>query len=194
MLFLEFWIIKCLQDHPKNVTKAVWFWGSRSMFLLFSQEIFDIFQNELGGVNLVEAPRREVMVSPEDWTCSGLNLNFLCLGPKKIICDQVHCVELALTESWLFSRQLSDGFLSAFSHQPKISRFQNFSISLKFFFAWNVLKHKVKPKNSRNSTFFKKTKIPPYFEKTLVKISSLETSWFSADGWKPIKSRLKADG
>ena len=39
---------------------------------------------------MVEAPRREVMVSPEDWTCSGLNLNFLCLGPKKIICDQVH--------------------------------------------------------------------------------------------------------
>ena len=35
----------------------------------------------------------------------------------------------------------------------------NFSISLKNFekkfFAWNVLKHKVKPKNSRNSTFFK---------------------------------------
>ena len=30
---------------------------------------------------------------------------------------------LALTESRLFSRQLSDGFLSAFSHQPKISRF-----------------------------------------------------------------------
>ena len=60
--------------------------------LLFSQEVFDIFQNELGGVNLVEAPRREVMVSSEDWTCSGLNLNFLCLGPKRIICDQVHCV------------------------------------------------------------------------------------------------------
>lgn len=37
---------------------------------------------------MVEAPRREVMVSPEDWTCSGLNLNFLCLGPKRIICDQ----------------------------------------------------------------------------------------------------------
>ena len=63
-----------------------------SLCLLFSQEVFDIFQNELGGVNLVEAPRREVMVSPEDWTCSGLNLNFLCLGPKRIICDQVHCV------------------------------------------------------------------------------------------------------
>ena len=35
---------------------------------------------------------------------------------------------------------------------------QNFSISLKnfekFFFAGNVLKHKVKPKNSRNSNLF----------------------------------------
>ena len=31
--------------------------------------------------------------------------------------------KLALTESRLFSRRLSDGFLSAFSHQPKISRF-----------------------------------------------------------------------
>jgi len=44
---------------------------------------------------------------------------------------------------------------------------QNFSISLKnfekFFFAGNVLKHKVKPKNSRNSTFLKKLKFPPYF-------------------------------
>ena len=30
---------------------------------------------------------------------------------------------VALTESRLFSRQLSDGFLSAFSRQPKISRF-----------------------------------------------------------------------
>ena len=83
-------------------------------------------------------------------------------------------------------------------------------------FAWNVLKHKVKPKNSRNSTFFKKLKFPPYFWKTLVKFSSPKCSlWyavifispregaltffhgnqlFSADGWKPIKSRLKADG
>ena len=30
---------------------------------------------------------------------------------------------LALTENRPFSRQLLDGFLSAFSHQPKISRF-----------------------------------------------------------------------
>ena len=42
---------------------------------------------------------------------------------------------------------------------------------LKIFFAWNPLKHKVKPKNSRNSTFFKKLKFPPYFWKTLIKIS-----------------------
>ena len=47
----------------------------------------------------------------------------------------------------------------------------NFSISQKnfekHFFAWNVLKHKVKPKNSRNSTFFSKLKFPPVFEKHL---------------------------
>ena len=56
----------------------------------------------------------------------------------------------------------------------------NFSISQKnfekFFFAWNVLKHKVKPKNSRNSTFFKELKFPPYFWKTLVKFSSPKCS------------------
>ena len=33
------------------------------------------------------------------------------------------CTGLALTESRLFSRQLSGGFLSAFSHNPKKSRF-----------------------------------------------------------------------
>ena len=51
---------------------------------------------------------------------------------------------------------------------------QNFSISLKnfekFFFAGNVLKHKVKPKNSRNSTFFKKLKFSPLFLKNTCKI------------------------
>ena len=52
-----------------------------------SKEMFDYFQNELG-VNLVESPRRTKLVSPEDWTCSGLNLNFLVLGPKKILLDQ----------------------------------------------------------------------------------------------------------
>ena len=61
---------------------------------------------------------------------------------------------------------------------------QNFSISLKNFekkfFAWNVLKHKVKPKNSRNSTFLKKLKFPPYFWKTLVKFSSPKCSlWYA---------------
>ena len=48
---------------------------------------------------------------------------------------------------------------------------QNFSISLKnfekFFFAGNVLKHKVIPKNSRKSTFFSKLNFPPKFEKHL---------------------------
>ena len=96
-----------------------------------------------------------------------------------------------------------------------------FSISQKIFeknfFAWNVLKHKVKPKNSRNSTFFQKLKFSPLFLKNTCKFSSPKCSlWyvaifpkgksqgpltffhgnrlFSADGWKPIKSRLKADG
>ena len=50
---------------------------------------------------------------------------------------------------------------------------QNFSVSLKkfwkFFFAWNLLKHKVKPKNSRNSTFFKNKDFPPIFEKHIFK-------------------------
>ena len=32
-----------------------------------------------------------------------------------------HCLQIALTESRLLSRQFSDGFLSAFSHQKKIS-------------------------------------------------------------------------
>ena len=71
----------------------------------------------------------------------------------------------------------------------------NFSISLKIFFAWNVLKHKVKPKNSRNSTFFKKLKFPPYFWKTLVKFSSffhgnrLIFGWWLKADKKPSKSR-----
>ena len=37
--------------------------------------------------------------------------------------NDLNLAQVALTESRLFSRQLSDGFLSAFSHQPKISRF-----------------------------------------------------------------------
>ena len=45
--------------------------------------------------------------------------------PKALVAsdENVHSFWLALTESRLFSRQLSDGFLSAFSHQPKKSRF-----------------------------------------------------------------------
>ena len=38
---------------------------------------------------------------------------------------------VALTESRLFSRQLSDGFLSAFSRQPKISRFPWKKVAMK---------------------------------------------------------------
>ena len=68
----------------------------------------------------------------------------------------------------------------------------NFSISQenfeKIFFAWNVLKHKVKPKNSRNSTFFKKLKFPRYFWKTLVKFSSPKLF-----PWKPADFRLMAE-
>ena len=40
---------------------------------------------------------------------------------------------LALTESRIFSRQLSDGFLSAFSYQPKISWFPNLKFLQVFF-------------------------------------------------------------
>ena len=73
---------------------------------------------------------------------------------------------------------------------------QNFSISLKNFekilFAWNVLKHKVKPKNSRNSTFFKKLKFPPYFWKTLVKFSSPKCSlWYAVIFLSPREGKFK---
>ena len=72
----------------------------------------------------------------------------------------------------------------------------NFSISLKnfekFFFAGNVLKHKVKPKNSRNSTFFQKLKFPPYFWKTLVKISSPKCSpWYTVIFLSPREGKFK---
>ena len=72
----------------------------------------------------------------------------------------------------------------------------NFSISQKnfekFFFAWNVLKHKVKPKNSRNSTFFKKLKFPPYFWKTLVKFSSPKCSlWYAVIFLSPREGKFK---
>ena len=50
-----------------------------------SKSIFDWFRER--DWNLVEAPWREVLVSPEDFTCSGLNLNFLCLAPGKIVLD-----------------------------------------------------------------------------------------------------------
>ena len=73
---------------------------------------------------------------------------------------------------------------------------QNFSISLKnfekIFFAGNVLKHKVKPKNSRNSTFFKKLKFPPYFWKTLVKFSSPKCSlWYAVIFLSPREGKFK---
>ena len=52
-----------------------------------SKQIFEYFKHELD-FNLVEAPKRMVLVSPEDFTCSGLNLNWLCLGPGKIVLDE----------------------------------------------------------------------------------------------------------
>ena len=52
-----------------------------------SEEIFEYFKTELG-FNLIEAPKRMVLVSTEDFTCSGLNLNWLCLGPGKIVLDK----------------------------------------------------------------------------------------------------------
>jgi len=52
-----------------------------------SQDIFEYFKTELG-FNLIEAPKRMVLVSTEDFTCSGLNLNWLCLGPGKIVLDK----------------------------------------------------------------------------------------------------------
>ena len=73
---------------------------------------------------------------------------------------------------------------------------RNFSISQKnfekIFFAWNVLKHKVKPKNSRNSTFFQKLKFPPYFWKTLVKFSSPKCSlWYAVIFLSPREGKFK---
>ena len=50
---------------------------------------------------------------------------YFCLS-EDFFCEEKHFafrMEVALTESRLFSRQLSDSFLSAFSHQPKKSRF-----------------------------------------------------------------------
>ena len=87
----------------------------------------------------------------------------------------------------------------------------NFFISLKNFeknfFAWNVLKHKVKPKNSRNSTFFsKKPKISPLFLKNTCKIFKSKEGaltfshgnrlffgwWLKADKKPPESWRLKS--
>ena len=54
-----------------------------------------------------------------------LNCFSCCLSPKQEgeECSFFIDSDVALTESRLFSRQLSAGFLSAFSHQPKKSRF-----------------------------------------------------------------------
>ena len=75
-----------------------------------------------------------------------------------------------------------------------------------FFFAWNVLKHKVKPKNSRNSTFFQKLKFSPLFLKNTCKIfkSKMFTlvccNFFKSQGggfnlcpWKSAFFRLMAE-
>ena len=111
----------------------------------------------------------------------------LSMAKRSSPCTHKINYRVALTESRPFSRQLSDGFFIGFQpsaeNQPPWKKFKyginymnwwwNFSISLKnfeIFFAWNVLKHKVKPKNSRNSTFFKKLKFPPYFWKNTCKI------------------------
>ena len=51
------------------------------------QEIFNYFKDELD-FNLIEAPKRMVLVSPDDFTSSGLNLNWLVLEPRKIVLDE----------------------------------------------------------------------------------------------------------
>ena len=80
----------------------------------------------------------------------------LATSPVRYYRNKERANNALFTESRLFSRRLSDGFLSAFSHQPKISRFPwkkgkrelwinyviwqwNFSISLKNFEKKNVL-------------------------------------------------------
>ena len=81
-------------------------------------------------------------------------------------------------------RRLFIGFQPSAENQPPWKKFKyginymnwwwNFSISLKKFekkfFAWNVLKHKVKPKNARKSTLFTELKISPLFLKNTCKI------------------------
>ena len=56
-----------------------------------------------------------------------------------------------------------------------------------FFLAWNVLKRKEKPKNSRNSTFFSKIKFPPVLENTCKifksKIFTLVCCYFDGRGF-----------
>ena len=61
-------------------------------------------------------------------------------------------------KKWKKTRWIGDG--SKFFYQSGEKFFW-------IFLAWNVLKRKVKPKNSRNSTFFFKTKISPLFLKHL---------------------------
>merc|ERR1719428_1420845 len=51
-----------------------------------SQEIMAYFKEN--DWNLVQAPRRTVCVSDQDFTCSGLNLNWLLLGPNKIVLEK----------------------------------------------------------------------------------------------------------
>ena len=73
---------------------------------------------------------------------------------------------------------------------------QNFSISLKnfekFFFAGNVLKHKVKPKNSRNSTFFfSKLKFPPVFEKHLKNVQDQKPMVYAINFSKSQRGKIQ---
>ena len=78
-----------------------------------SKEMFEYFKNDLG-FNLVEAPKRMVLVSPEDFTCSGLNLNWLCLGPGKIILDKGERDTVKLLEQELGCDCITMDFSNAF--------------------------------------------------------------------------------
>ena len=105
-------------------------------------------------VKLFWTPVSETAVGIEIyWVKGNLSSNFLCINltlstkngkssksPKKE-CGGFQFLlpvigfsdrsSLALTVSRLFSRRLSDGFLSAFSHQPNISRFPWIKVRLR---------------------------------------------------------------
>ena len=77
-----------------------------------SKEIFDFFkENEW---NLIEAPRREVCVSDQDFTCSGLNLNFLLLGPSKVVLEKKEKGTMKFLKEELGADCIGDDFEYAF--------------------------------------------------------------------------------